>query len=91
MDCLIWKTGSKRIVECATDCLWATGVPLNDLTSLDETKWISPGTLGQMLESIQNEQALRLNSAFNYQQQSAIPGNTKFTAPNWHHHMSTTI
>ena len=30
MDCLMLKTGSKRIVECATDRLWATGVPLND-------------------------------------------------------------
>ena len=52
MDCLIRKTGSKRIVECAADRLWATGIPLNDPTCLDETKWIGPGILGQMLESI---------------------------------------
>ena len=55
MDCLIHKTGSKKIVECATDCLWATGVPLSDPTSLDEMKWISKGILGQILESIRNE------------------------------------
>ena len=66
MDCLIRKTGSKRIVECAADHLWATGIPLNDPTCLDETKWISPGILGQMLESIRNEQALRLNSLHSY-------------------------
>ena len=53
-------------MECAADRLWATGIPLNDPTCLDETKWISPGILGQMLESIQNEQALRLNSLHSY-------------------------
>ena len=53
-------------MECAADHLWATGIPLNDPTCLDETKWISPGILGQMLESIQNEQALHLNSLHSY-------------------------
>ena len=71
MDCLIRKTGSKRIVECAADCLWATGIPLNDPTCLDETKWISPGILGQMLESIQNEQALHLKSLHSYHSNTA--------------------
>ena len=72
MDCLMLKTGSKRIVECATDHLWTTGVPLNDPTCLDETKWMSPGILGQMLESIRTEQMLCLTSAHTYQQQGAI-------------------
>ena len=56
MDTLICKTGGKKIVECASDRLWATGVPLSDPTSLDDTKWISQGILGQILESIRNEQ-----------------------------------
>ena len=55
MDTLIRKTGSKRIVECATDRLWATGIPLNDPNCLDETRWTSQGILGQMLESIRHD------------------------------------
>ena len=55
MDTLIRKTGNKRIVECASDRRWATGVPLNDPNCLDETKWTSQGILGQMLESIHND------------------------------------
>ena len=62
-------------MECTTDCLLATGVPLNDPTCLDETKWISPGILGQKLEGIQTEQSLCLNSAHTYQQQGAIHSN----------------
>ena len=58
-------------MECAADCLWATGIPLNDPTCLDETKWISPGILGQMLERIRNEQALRLNSLHSYHNNAA--------------------
>ena len=56
MDTLIHKTGNKRIVKCASDRLWATGIPLNDLNCLDDTKWIGQGILGQMLESIRNDQ-----------------------------------
>ena len=41
MDTLINKTGTKRIVECASDRLWGTGMPLNDPACLDHTKWIS--------------------------------------------------
>ena len=81
MDCLIRKTGGKRIVECATDCLWATGVPLSDPTSLDETKWISQGILGQMLESIRNEQLIGHDSATGYHQQPAITSNTSLLPP----------
>ena len=55
MDTLLSKTGSKRIIECASDCLWGTGLPLGDQTCLDSTKWFSQGILGQNLESICNE------------------------------------
>ena len=56
MDILIRKTGNKIIVECASDRLWATRIPLSDPNCLDDTKWISQGILGQMLESIRNDQ-----------------------------------
>ena len=55
MDILIRKTGNKRIVECASDWLWATGILLTDPNCLDDTKWIGRGILGQMLESIRND------------------------------------
>ena len=55
MDTLTHKTGNKRIVECASDRLWATGIPLTDPNCLDDTKWIGQGILGQMLESICND------------------------------------
>ena len=32
------------------------GIPLSDPNCLDDTKWISQGILGQMLESIRNDQ-----------------------------------
>ena len=73
MDCLIRKTGNKRIMECATDRLWATGIPLSDPSCLDETKWSSPGILGRMLESIRNEQTLHLTSSHGYQNDIAQP------------------
>ena len=63
-------------MECATDRLWATGVPLGDPASLDETKWISPGILGQMLESIRSEYLSIHDTSTNYHHyQSANIGN----------------
>ena len=55
MDTLLYKTGNKKIVECASDCLWGNGIPLGDPACLDSTKWISQGILGQMLECICSE------------------------------------
>ena len=79
MDILVHKTGNKRIVECATDRLWATGLPLSDPACLDDTKWISPGILGQILESIRSEQLMAFGHMYhNYPQ----PG---FTLPQSHH------
>ena len=62
-------------MECATDRLWATGVPLGDPASLDEMKWISPGILGQMLESIRSEYLAIHDTSTNYHYQSANIGN----------------
>ena len=55
MDTLLYKTGNKKIVECASDHLWGNGMPLGDTACLDSTKWISQGILGQMLECIRSE------------------------------------
>ena len=55
LNTLITKTGDKRIVECASDRLWGTSLPLNDPDCLDRSKWISQGILGQILEDIRNE------------------------------------
>ena len=55
MDTLVNKVGMKRIVECTSNQLWGTGVPLGDLECLDPMKWISQGILGQILECIHNE------------------------------------
>ena len=38
MDTLLWKTGHKTIVECTSDRLWGTGIPLNDANCLDSSK-----------------------------------------------------
>ena len=46
MDTLLYKTGNKKIVECASNHLWGNGMPLGDPACLDSTKWISQGILG---------------------------------------------
>ena len=55
MDILIRKTGSKTIVECASDRLWGTGIPLHDPGCLDPDKWFTQGIMGQILEGIRDE------------------------------------
>ena len=66
MDILLNKTGSKMIVECASDRLWGTGIPLGEPSCLDHMKWISQGIMGHILECIRSEE----NQArhFHYQQ-----------------------
>ena len=89
MDILINKTGTKRIVECASDRLWGTGMPLNDPACLDHTKWISQGILGQILERICEEV---LNSRIHFYHQP-MPTNcttseyriTNQNIPEWRH------
>ena len=56
LETLIEKTGSKKIVECANDRLWGTGVNLNRDDCLKPEKWISPGILGRILEGNQRFQ-----------------------------------
>ena len=54
MDTLLWKTGQKTIVECTSDRLWGTRIPLNDPNCLNSSKWINQGIMGQILEGIRN-------------------------------------
>ena len=54
-DTLLYKTGNKKIIECASDRLWGNGMPLGNPACLDSTKLISQGILGQMLECIHSE------------------------------------
>ena len=55
LDTLLKKTGRKQIVECTSDHLWGTGIPLRDPLCLDTSKWISLGIMGQILENIRDE------------------------------------
>ena len=69
MDTLVHRAGNKRIVECVSDRLWDTGISLNDPSSLDDTKWITPGILGQILENICSEQVINQDSVHHYYSQ----------------------
>ena len=73
MDTLLSKTGIKRIVECASDRLWGTGVPLDDPECLNPMKWISQGILGQILECIRDEV---LNSRRHFYHQPLLSSRT---------------
>ena len=55
MEILVWRTGTKRIVECANDRLWGMGIPLAHPDSLDSDRWITPGIMGKILEEIRLE------------------------------------
>ena len=55
MEILVWRTGTKRVVECANDRLWGTGIPLAHPDSLNSDRWITPGIMGKILEDIRLE------------------------------------
>ena len=71
LDTLLKKTGHKQIVECTSDRLWGSGIPLVDLLCLDTSKWISPGIMGQILENIRNE-ALHSMQPFHHSMQPLL-------------------
>ena len=75
MDTLIRKTGNKRIVECASDRFWATGIPLNDPQCLDDTKWISQGILAKFWKvfAMTNWTALEVKVASNTFNNQLLP------------------
>ena len=73
MDTLLNKTGKKRIVECTSDRLWGTGMPLGDPECLNPTKWISQGIMGQILEYIREE---AVNSGRHFYPQPLLSSHT---------------
>lgn len=56
-------------------------MPLNDPASLDDMKWISQGILGQILESIRNEQLICQSGATGYYPQLAFISKTSTSTP----------
>ena len=46
------ETGNKKLIECAKDTLWGTGVPLNQPNCLNEKFWKGQGILGEILQEI---------------------------------------
>ena len=48
-------TGSKVIVESASNKLWGTGVPLHRAGCLDSTLWSGNGILGEILSEIRQD------------------------------------
>ena len=49
---ILLQTGEKTIVESSYDRVWGTGIPLNDPSCLDKSKWHNPGILGTLLMDI---------------------------------------
>ena len=49
------NTGNKTLVESSYDQIWGTGIPLNDPSCLDQSKWYSPGILGKLLMDIHSK------------------------------------
>ena len=54
-DLLINCTGNRKIVECAKDRFWGTGVALHRDDALDSTMWTTPGILGSILMEIREQ------------------------------------
>ena len=49
------NTGNKTLVESSYDQIWGTGIPLNDPSCLDQSKWHSPGILSKLLMDIRSK------------------------------------
>ena len=49
------NTGNKTLVESSYDKIWGTGIPLNDPSCLDQSKWYSPGILSKLLMDIRSK------------------------------------
>ena len=82
MDTLLRKTRQKTIVECTSDRLWGTGIPLNDPNCLDSSKWINQGIMGQILEGIRNNVLQSQPHPYSWSVSSNPP---QFTANNYQH------
>ena len=49
------ETGQKKLMECARDSLWDTGVPLNKADCLNEKYWKNQGIQGEILQEIRHK------------------------------------
>ena len=49
------NTGKKTLVESSYDQIWGTGIPLNDPSCLDQSKWHGPGILSKLLMDIRSK------------------------------------
>ena len=76
MDVLVNRTGNKTIVESARDRFWGTGVPLSDPDCFNNTKWVTQGILGELLEEIRDN--YRRNSSLC---SSAVPPSSSLSKP----------
>ena len=70
---MLLETGNKTIVECCTDPLWGTGVPIQDSTCLDRRVWRNQGIMGEILENIRRDLLQRAPTEMNSTTQSSIP------------------
>ena len=82
METLLQKTGQKTIVECTSDRLWGTGIPLNDPNCLNSSKWINQGIMGQILEGIRNNVLQSQPHPYSWSVSSNPP---QFAANNYQH------
>ena len=74
MDVLINCTQNKKIVECASDSVWGTGVALGKPDCLNRNSWINEegGILGEILTEIRDEEiSLRRNAEQRTQTEAA--------------------
>ena len=46
------STKGKTLVECCSDYIWGTGIPLGDEDALRQEKWVNQGILGEMLQEL---------------------------------------
>ena len=52
--CSLLSTGDKLLVECSTDNIWGTGVPLYRWDCLQKNHWTGNGKLSELLMEIRN-------------------------------------
>ena len=48
-------TKGKSLVECSSDYIWGTGIPITDDDPLCRDKWANQGILGEMLQKLRDD------------------------------------
>ena len=49
------STKGKTLVECCTDYIWGTGIPISDEQALHQERWANQGILGEMLQELRDD------------------------------------